>query len=131
MHLWSNFQEREPSSTARLMKRAQISKGSAAGVYNQVEIELGLPVALRNKILKPAHVRYLGSQTNPAPHGDISAVRLALQFDPMTKSRIIEAIHGALRPGCCPFLGGSEVSMPIGNGFPRVLASEATFFKSV
>jgi chemotaxis protein methyltransferase CheR len=122
---------------------------AAAGVYNQVEIERGLAATLRTKYctersadsweIKPIlrrmttfqlfdlrfNIRALG------PFDVVFCRNVLIYFDPITKSRIIEDIRTALKPGAYLFLGGSEVALPVGPGFSRAVASEATFFKSV
>jgi len=122
---------------------------AAAGVYNRVEIERGLAPALRTKYftqrrdesweVKPILRRMTSFQLfdlrfNIRALGPFDLVfcrNVLIYFDPITKSRIVEDIHTALRPGGYLFLGGSEVSQPMGAKFQRVVASEATFFKSV
>jgi chemotaxis protein methyltransferase CheR len=122
---------------------------ASAGVYNQVEIERGLPLPLRNKYctqrtadtweVKPILRRMVTFQLfdlrfNIRSLGAFDVVfcrNVLIYFDTTTKLRIIEDIHKALRPGSYLFLGGSEVSLPMGSGFTRMLASDATFFKSV
>ena len=54
-----------------------------------------------------------------------------IYFDLITKTRIVEDIHSALRPGGYLFLGGSEVSLPMGPGFNRVVIGDATCFQRI
>jgi chemotaxis protein methyltransferase CheR len=122
---------------------------AAAGVYNQVEIERGLPAVLRTKYctqrsadsweVKPilrqmTTFRLFDLRFNIRALGPFDVVfcrNVLIYFDQITKSRIVEDIRTALKPGGCLFLGGSEVSLPVGPGFSRAVASDTTFFKSV
>jgi chemotaxis protein methyltransferase CheR len=54
-----------------------------------------------------------------------------IYFEPITKLRIVEDIHSALNPGGYLFLGGSEVSLPMGPRFQRMVVGDATFFRSL
>ncbi len=120
---------------------------ASAGVYNQVEIERGLPEALRSKYcarraddsweISPSLRRMTAFQLldlryNVCALGRFDIVfcrNVLIYFDPITKSRIVEDIHSALNPGGHLFLGGSEVSLSVGPGFKRVVAGDATFFR--
>jgi chemotaxis protein methyltransferase CheR len=122
---------------------------ATSGIYNRVEIERGLPPALRAKYctqrsddsweVKPMVRRMTTFQLfdlrfNIRARGPFDVVfcrNVLIYFDPITKSRIVEDIHTALKPGGYLFLGGSEVSLPMGPGFSRVVANDATFFKHV
>ncbi len=122
---------------------------ASAGIYNQVEIERGLPAVLREKYctqrgpdrweVKPQLRRMTKFQPFDLRF-DIRALgsfdvvfcrNVLIYFDSTTKSRIIEDIRTVLKPGNYLFLGGSEVSLPMGSGFVRTSASDATFFKAV
>jgi chemotaxis protein methyltransferase CheR len=122
---------------------------AAAGVYNQVEIERGLPVPLRTKYctkraddtweIDPGLRRMTAFQLfdlryNVRALGRFDIVfcrNVLIYFEPITKSRIVEDIHLTLNPGGYLFLGGSEVSLPMGPGFQRVVMGDATFFRSL
>jgi chemotaxis protein methyltransferase CheR len=122
---------------------------ATAGVYNQVEIERGLPPALRAKYctqrradsweIKPILRRMTSFQLfdlrfnirSLGPFDVVFCRNVLIYFDPITKSRIIDDVRTALKPGGYLFLGGSEVSLPVGPGFKRTVANETTFFKSV
>ena len=122
---------------------------ATAGVYNQVEIERGLPAVLREKYFvqratdkweaKPILRKMVKFQPFDLRF-DIRALgafdivfcrNVLIYFDQTTKLRIIEDIRSALRPDSYLFLGGSEVSLPVGSRFVRTQACEATFFKSI
>ena len=122
---------------------------ASAGVYNQVEIERGLPLPLRSKYctkreddnweINPSLRRMTAFQLFDLRYNiralgrfDIVFCRnVLIYFDPITKSRIVEDIHSALNPGGHFFLGGSEVSLPVGPRFRRVVVGDATFFRSL
>lgn len=122
---------------------------AAAGIYNSVEIERGLPAVLREKYFiqkaadkweaKPMLRRMVKFQPFDLRF-DIRALgafdivfcrNVLIYFDQTTKLRIIQDIRSALKPDRYLFLGGSEVSLPVGSGFLRTQACDATFFKSV
>jgi chemotaxis protein methyltransferase CheR len=122
---------------------------ASAGVYNQTEIERGLPAPLRaqyctqidkdNWEIKPALRRMTTFQLfdlryNVRALGQFHIVfcrNVLIYFDPITKTRVVEDIHSALRPGGYLFLGGSEVSLPMGPGFTRVVLGDATCFQKI
>lgn len=122
---------------------------AAAGVYNQVEIERGLPAVLRSKYctkraddsweINPSLRRLTAFQLfdlryNVCALGRFDIVfcrNVLIYFDPITKSRIVEDIHSTLKPGGHLFLGGSEVSLSVGPSFKRIVAADATFFRSL
>ena len=122
---------------------------ASAGVYNQTEIERGLPAHLRaqyctqvdreNWEIKPALRRMTTFQLfdlryNVRALGQFDIVfcrNVLIYFDLITKTRIVEDIHSALRPGGYLFLGGSEVSLPMGPGFNRVVIGDATCFQRI
>ncbi len=54
-----------------------------------------------------------------------------IYFDQTTKLRIIEDIRSTLKPSSYLFLGGSEVSLPVGPRFLSHAACDAKFFKSI
>lgn len=122
---------------------------ASAGVYNQVEIERGLPASLREKYFlpraadrweaKPVLRRMMTFQSFDLRF-DIRALgsfdivfcrNVLIYFDPTTKTRIVEDIRTVMQPGSYLFLGGSEVSLPVGTGFVRMFECDATFFKSI
>jgi chemotaxis protein methyltransferase CheR len=127
---------------------ATVVDRACAGVYNQVEIERGLPLALRSKycakreddsweidprLRRMTTFRHFDLRYNVRALGRFDIVfcrNVLIYFDPLTKSRIVEDIHSALHPGGYLFLGGSEVSLPVGPGFTRVVSGDATFFQS-
>lgn len=122
---------------------------ASAGVYNRTEIERGLAPDLRTKYCLPrggdsweinhslrrmAHFQLVDLRFNIRTLGSFDVVfcrNVLIYFDPPTKLRITEDIRSALKPGGYLFLGGSEVSLPVGSGFKRVVAHDATFFQAV
>ncbi len=122
---------------------------ASSGIYNQVEIERGLPAVLREKYFtqcgldrweaKPVLRRLTKFQVFDLRF-DIRALgsfdvifcrNVLIYFDATTKMRIVQDIQSVLKPNSYLFLGGSEVSLPVGPGFARQVACDATFFKSV
>jgi chemotaxis protein methyltransferase CheR len=122
---------------------------ASAGVYNRVEIERGLPPALREKYFQQCgpdrweintQLRRLTKFELFDLRFDIRALgsfdvvfcrNVLIYFDPTTKLRVVEDVRTVLKPGGYLFLGGSEVSLPIGSRFARTSTNGATFFKAV
>jgi chemotaxis protein methyltransferase CheR len=121
---------------------------ASSGIYNQVEIDRGLPPHLRAKYctqrdnetweIKPAirrmtHFQILDLRYNMRALGQFDVVfcrNVLIYFDSLTKSRIVEDIRSVLNPGGYLFLGGSEVSLNICPGFARLTMDEASFFQA-
>jgi chemotaxis protein methyltransferase CheR len=122
---------------------------AAEGVYNQIEIERGLPAVLREKYftqnasdrweVKPILRRMTKFQVFDlrfdikalGPFDVVFCRNVLMYFDQTTKLRIVEDIRRALKPNSYLFLGGSEVSLPVGPCYARTKACRATFFKTI
>ena len=122
---------------------------AVSGIYNQVEIERGLPAVLREKyfvkraadqweakpiLRKMAKFQTFDLRFDIRALGSFDVVfcrNVLIYFDTTTKQRIIEDIRGVLKPAAYLFLGGSEVSVPMGPRFLRAAACDATFFQAV
>ncbi len=122
---------------------------ASAGIYSQLEIDRGLSRDLRNKYFtqratdrweakpmlrkmvkfQPFDLRFNIRNLEPV---DIAFCRnVLIYFDSTTKTRILEDIGLVMKPDRYLFLGGSEVSMPVGPRFQPIVLGETTFFKSL
>ncbi len=108
-----------------------------SGVYSQIEVNRGLPIALLVKYFQKrgadwqlsADVRRMVEfrQLNllnplpPMPAPDIVMLRnVLIYFDVETKKAILGKVRRALRPDGYLFLGGAETVMNLDDGFERV-----------
>lgn len=116
------------------------------GVYNQVEVNRGLPAALlvkyfqrqglewglKEEIRRMVEFRQLNLlapfPAMPAP--DIVMLRnVMIYFDVATKKSILGKIRNILRPGGYMFLGGAETTMNLDDGFERIAFDRSSCFR--
>jgi len=117
-----------------------------AGVYSQLEISRGLPAPLLVKHftregaswrLAPEIRRMVrfrpGNLAKPwpaAPPVDLLMLRnVLIYFDVATKRAILDRAHRALATDGVLFLGGSETTLGVHDGFARVTAGRTIYYR--
>ncbi len=119
---------------------------AAAGVYSQLEVNRGVPAPLLVKYfardgagwrLSPEIRRMVrfrgGNLARPwplAPPVDLLMLRnVLIYFAVPTKHEILERAHRALAPDGVLFLGGTETTLGVHDGFERVAAGRTTYYR--
>jgi chemotaxis protein methyltransferase CheR len=117
-----------------------------AGVYTQLEVNRGLPVAMLvrhfDKVgtqwqVKPdlramVKTRPLNLAVPFPPIGTFDVVFLRnvlIYFDAATKKAVLQRVRQVLRPDGYLFLGGAETTLGIDDAFDRVVLDRATAYR--
>ena len=117
-----------------------------AGRYTQMEVGRGMPPELRAKyferdgndwvlrgpVRKAVDFQQANLLTDAPPAGSVDVVFLRnvlIYFDVPTKRAILDRAHAALRPDGTLFLGGTETTWNLHEGFARVPCGRAHFYR--
>jgi len=117
-----------------------------AGVYSQLEVNRGVPAHLlvthfaregagwRLSASIRAMARFrcmnLARTWPPAAPVDLLMLRnVLIYFDVPTKREILDRAHRALGPDGVLFLGGTETTLGVHDGFERVTAGRTTYYR--
>jgi len=118
------------------------------GRYTQLEVNRGLPAAMLVKHflrdgthwqLKPelramveTRLVNLAAPLPPMPQADVVLLRnVLIYFDVPTKRAVLERVRQVLRPDGYLFLGSSETTLNIHDGFERVSSGRVTCYRPV
>ena len=124
----------------------QILGRAGSGVYQQIEINRGLPAALLVKYFQRSGLGWLiksevrrlvrftqfDLRNHPRSLGQFDLVlcrNVMIYFDAGTRQRILAGIREVLRPGGYLLLGASETTFNLDSGFQRSLAGAATVYQ--
>lgn len=116
------------------------------GVFSQLEVDRGLPAALLAKYFERAGLEWrvnervrrliqfrelnLAQAWPRLPTCDLVFVRnVLIYFDVPTKRAILDKVRGLLRPDGYLFLGGSETTLNIHDGYERVAIERAGCYR--
>jgi chemotaxis protein methyltransferase CheR len=125
---------------------AEMLERTKAGVYTQLEVNRGLPVAMLvrhfDKVgtqwqVKPelramVKTRPLNLAVPFPPIGTFDVVFLRnvlIYFDAPTKKAVLQRVRQVLRPDGYLFLGGAETTLGIDDAFDRVVLDRATAYR--
>ncbi len=125
---------------------AEMLERTRAGVYTQLEVNRGLPVAMLvrhfDKVgtqwqVKPelramVKTRPLNLAVPFPPIGTFDVVFLRnvlIYFDAPTKKAVLQRVRQVLRPDGYLFLGGAETTLGIDDAFDRVVLDRATAYR--
>jgi len=123
-----------------------VLRRARAGLYQQMEVNRGLPAQYLVKYFKQQPEGWLIDETlrrrvefremNLAkpwllPQGfDLILIRnVMIYFDLPTRRKILEQARDSLNPGGFLLLGGAETTLMIAEGFTPVAAGRSTFYK--
>ncbi len=126
--------------SSEMVRRAQ------AGLYSQIEVNRGLPIALVVKYFEKKGVQYelredvrrmvefrkmnLAEPWPRLPEVDVVFMRnVLIYFDVETKRAILERVRRVLRPDGCLFLGGAETTINLDTAFERVQVEKASCYR--
>ncbi len=119
---------------------------SRAGVYTQLEVNRGLPVAFLMKYFESVGVHWqvrpelrrmlelrelnLATTWTGLPTMDVVFLRnVLIYFDVDTKRQILARVRQVLRPDGYLFLGTAETTMGLDDAFEQVRSDGATYFR--
>jgi chemotaxis protein methyltransferase CheR len=125
---------------------AEVLARTKAGLYSQLEVNRGLPVAMLvrhfDKVgtswqVKPelralVSTRLLNLATPFPPLGSFDVVFLRnvlIYFDAATKRTVLSRVRQVMRPDGYLFLGGAETTLGIDDAFERVVLDRATAYR--
>lgn len=117
-----------------------------AGVFNQIEVNRGLPVRLLTKYfekkeqdwsLKPeirnmvefSELNLLHPLTGIPPTDLIMLRNVLIYFDIETKRQILNKIYAALKPLGCLFLGTAETTLNLCDSFERITFERTSCYR--
>ncbi len=117
-----------------------------AGRYSQMEVGRGMPPELRAKYFEPSgnewvlresvrkavEFRQANLLTDAPPAGSVDVVFLRnvlIYFDVPTKRAILDRARAALRPDGALFLGGTETTWNLHEGFARIPCGRGHFYR--
>lgn len=123
-----------------------ILKKAQEGVFNQTEVNRGLPMPMLikyftknglqwqvkediRKSIEFREVNLIETWPPTLPTMDIVFLRnVLIYFSPETKTTILNKVHRILRPDGCLFLGGAETTMNLDTKFVRTPVGKATCY---
>ena len=117
-----------------------------AGLYSQLEVNRGLPVAMlvrhfdkagtqwqvKPELRAMVTTRPLNLAVPFPPIGTFDVVFLRnvlIYFDAATKRAVLQRVRQVLRPDGYLFLGGAETTLGIDDAFDRVVLDRATAYR--
>lgn len=124
----------------------EVLNKAAAGRYNRLEINRGLPMQLLTKYFIQQGLSWevspklremvsfeqlnLIRDWSGLPRMDIIFLRnVLIYFDPDVKSRILQNTSKVLKPGGCLFLGLSETTLNLNTNYQRVTTDRSHYYK--
>lgn len=139
----------DPSWRVRLLATdidTQMLKRTRDGMYNQFEVNRGLPAPLLVRYFARHGMQYqvdsrlramvetkflnLAEPLPPLPSMDIVFMRnVLIYFDVDTKRKILQGIRKVIKPDGYLFLGGAETTMNIDNSWERQVVGRATVYR--
>ncbi|HYO84935.1 MAG TPA: protein-glutamate O-methyltransferase CheR [Dermatophilaceae bacterium] len=139
----------DPSWRVRLLASdisPQMLHRTTEGIYNQFEVNRGLPAHLLVRYFSRSGINYridpllramidtklvnLAEPFPPMPVVDVMLLRnVLIYFDVQTKKRILGEVRKVLRPDGYLFLGGAETTMNIDDGWVRQAVGRATVYR--
>lgn len=126
---------------------SSILKKAQEGVFNQTEVNRGLPMPMLlkyftknglqwqikediRKSIEFREVNLIESWPTTLPMMDIVFLRnVLIYFSPETKATILTKVHRILRPDGCLFLGGAETTMNLDVKFERTPVGKTNCYK--
>jgi chemotaxis protein methyltransferase CheR len=125
---------------------AEMLQRTRAGLYSQLEVNRGLPVAMLVKHFDKAGTswqvkpdlramvttRLLNLAVPFPPLGSFDVVFLRnvlIYFDAPTKRAVLARVRQVMRPDGYLFLGGAETTLGIDDAFDRVVLDRATAYR--
>jgi len=125
---------------------AEVVAKAAAGKYNRLEVNRGLPMQLLTKYFEQRGLSWevspklremvsfeqlnLISEWRGLPSMDIIFLRnVLIYFDPDVKTRILQNTEKVLKPGGCLFLGLSETTLNLNTDYQRVTTDRSHYYK--
>lgn len=124
----------------------QMLERTRSGVYNQFEVNRGLPAPLLVRYFARTGMQYqvdprlramvetkylnLAEPLPPMPAMDIVFMRnVLIYFDVVTKRKILRAIREVIKPDGYLFLGGAETTMNIDDSWRRQMIGRAVVYR--
>ncbi len=118
-----------------------------AGVYHQLEVNRGLPAPLLVKYFEKTGLDWkisdkirsmvdfrilnLDSPSYPYPPMDLIFLRnVMIYFDLTTKKKILDNVHHLLKPDGYFFLGSTETTLNVHDGFERIQIDKAVCYRA-
>jgi chemotaxis protein methyltransferase CheR len=125
----------------------QILEKARSGIFNQTEINRGLPPNLMQKYFLKQGVNFqikdeirkmvefrvinLIESYPPMPKVDIVFLRnVLIYFDPQTKASILNKVRTVMRPDGYLFLGGAETTMGLDTDFKRLQVQKTVVYRA-
>lgn len=119
---------------------------ATAGRFSQLEVNRGLPAALLVRYFERSGAEYLVKpdlrrrvefrQLNlarpwpPIPQMDVVLLRnVLIYFDPPARLAVLDQVARVLAPGGVLFLGGTETTYGLTEGWERVLVGRTSFYR--
>lgn len=126
----------------------QILDKAREGVFNQTEVNRGLPMPMllkyfqkngltwqiKEEIRKMVEFRQVNlvEAFPQLPNMDVVFLRnVLIYFSPETKRDILAKVRRVMRPDGCLFLGGAETTMNLEVPFEREQAGKATYYRPI
>jgi chemotaxis protein methyltransferase CheR len=124
-----------------------ILKKAQEGVFNQTEVNRGLPMPMLikyftknglqwqvkediRKSIEFREVNLIETWPTTLPTMDIVFLRnVLIYFSPETKTSILNKVHRVLRPDGCLFLGGAETTLNLNTKFVRTPVGKTTCYR--
>lgn len=117
-----------------------------AGIFNQIEVNRGLPVRLLAKYFKKAEQNWiiepeiremvtfselnlLHSYSSIPPCDLVMLRNVLIYFDIETKRQILTKVSNILRPECCLFLGTAETTLNLSDYYERVSFAKTSCYR--
>lgn len=125
---------------------ATILAKASAGVYNQIEVNRGLPIRLLAKYFEKRGQEWVIAQNirdmvkfselnllhafTAIPSADLVMLRnVLIYFDIDTKRQILAKVRNVLKPHGCLFLGTAETTLNLCDNFERVTFEKTSCYK--